>query len=86
MKLMAIILNNDVFYLYRMWQKTSPGYCKCSTHFDDKGDPLSDDKVCLRERAWRKYVVARDKALLGIAPKDGKKPNLGDLFQAFEED
>ncbi len=83
---MAIILNSDVLYFFKMWQKANPKLCKCNSHYDTKGEPLSDELVCMREKAWRKYVVARDKALLGLTPKPGKKTNLGDLFQAFDED
>ncbi len=83
---MAIILNNDVLYWFRMWQKVNPKICKCTSHYREDGLPLSDEAVCLRERNWRKYVEAREKAILGYNPKPNKKLNLSDLLQAFDED
>ncbi len=80
------MMNSEVLYHFKMWQKINPKTCKCTTHYQANGEPLSDESVCLRERFWRNYVKARDKALLGITPKPGRKTNLGDLFQAFDED
>jgi hypothetical protein len=44
------------------------GDCCSSSHFttDENGNnkPKPDDKVCARERAWRRYVALRDEAPL----------------------
>lgn len=41
------------------WQKTNNQKCNCITHVD-KPDAL----VCQRELLWRRYVEARNKALV----------------------
>jgi hypothetical protein len=63
---------NDLIKAAREWQSFDPETnCVCPTHFNMAGDPLPDDSVCDRERAWRRYVKVRDSG--NVNAKKGKK-------------
>jgi len=58
---------------------TNPTDCRCPSHYDEKKQPLQDSEVCPREKAWRRYVEARDKMLA-----ERKKKMLEDLENSLE--
>lgn len=56
--------DNEVVAAFKRWRDSLTRACctqpNSSGHYDRQGDPLPDDMVCDRERAWRDYVRLRD--------------------------
>lgn len=76
-------MRQKLLYAYYDWQRAL-GKCHCSSHVDDKGNPLSEHLVCDRERKFRLYCQIRDDIISKLKIRGVPKISMKDVFTYAE--